>query len=139
MQKQLSTLKIIHFAIFIAPLLFVLFPYLESRPVQESALPLQILVVSSVLVPVSSFLRRFLAAKARTQSGEDKFSKYQTMKILTWALVEAAALMNGAVYFLFGATLSLGAVIAFCLLNLVRFPNLREFEELFGEPSDRIR
>lgn len=139
MQKQLSTLKIIHAAITFAPLLFVLVPYLEGRVPTESPIILQSLLLSAFLVPVSSFLRRFLSSKGKVGEPEAKFLKYQSMKIVTWGVIEGAALLNAVAYFLFGSHLSLGAVIAFSLLNLIRFPNLREYEELFDAPSERIR
>ncbi len=140
MQKQLSTLKIIHAAIFIGPLIFVLFPYLENRPAVESELPLQILAISLVSVPISSFFRKFLASRNPGIELVDKFLKYQTVKIVTWAIVEAAALLNGVFFFLYGSQYSLGAVIAFSLLNLIRFPNIKEFETLFGDSrSGKVR
>ncbi|PJZ69589.1 hypothetical protein CH373_08745 [Leptospira perolatii] len=120
-----------HIAIVAAPLAFVGAAFALENPKIPSQLPEILLAISLFSVPASFFLRKLLSDRGKSMQPTKKLAAYQTMKIITWALVEGGCFLNAVAFFISGSMISMVAVMILSAFNLLQVPKMEEFTTLY--------
>jgi hypothetical protein len=132
--NSFKALKIIHTAMLTGQILFaVVICYLMLSKILTAAAPqvdryLQIAVL--VVVAAGYYLGSFLFKKelvkikeATSLSAQEKFTKYKTVSLIQWALLEVACLFCIISYFVTGNLANIGMAVLLIVLFALMAPN----------------
>ncbi|MCC5813766.1 MAG: hypothetical protein JJT78_03350 [Leptospira sp.] len=139
-QNIFMNLRVIHFAMITGPsaLLAISYISLTERELIEIAILTQLGLGIAILAGIAAIFAPIYFAK-QLKINSDKEVKYQTVKIVQWAIIEAAALMN-ALSFYFGGNLeSAGIAILMILLMASRFPSQVEMDKIFTDKPSYMK
>ncbi|EPG73430.1 hypothetical protein LEP1GSC058_2421 [Leptospira fainei serovar Hurstbridge str. BUT 6] len=134
MQQNLFSLQFVHATIVAGPIFFLAVSFFigGSKDQTEASISGILLAISLFSVPLAFFLRKILSKTSKEKSLEENLGNYRTLKIVTAAIVEGGALLNCVMYFTTGSFFSLGGAALLTIVNLLQFPRLSEFTELYG-------
>jgi predicted transporter len=139
-QNIFMNLRVIHFAMITGPsaLLAISYFSLAERELLEIAILSQLGIAIAILAGIAAIFAPIYFAK-QLKNNSDKEVKYQTVKIVQWAIIEAAAIMNALSYFLTGNIESAGISVAMILLLASRFPNKTEMDKIFTDKPSYMK
>ncbi len=127
------TIKKIHFAMMAGVVLFMVICLfvLKDRQIVESPMITNLgLFAILPAIALATFIPSFMA---KSVQGKDSFMKYQTVKLVQFAVMEGVALLNAVSVFQTDHTNSKIGVAVMLLFFLSRYPNQTEFNKLFPE------
>lgn len=133
MKSEMFPLRIIHMSLVIGVVLFLGLTHfvMTDRQIRSfESLVMAAAVFSIFAIAASFLLPNFL--KGVLQSSRNDREKYHTFKIIQFALLESAALMNGVAYFITSQTQSLVIAICLVVLLLIRAPTEAEKKKLLS-------
>ncbi|MCB1178303.1 MAG: hypothetical protein KDK36_12030 [Leptospiraceae bacterium] len=128
------TTRIVHMAMMMGVIMFlgVSFVSLQNREIMGN--PMLINAGMAFAIP-AVFLAFFLPSRMvpSLKGSQNQLSSYHTVKIVQWAILEGAALLNGVAYFTSGDFRSLATAVGLVFVILSRFPSEAEMNKMFPE------
>ena len=133
-----QTLRIIHLGMIGMPSVFIAlcFTVLKERMVIENETFYLVGLVFGIMASMAAFFIPSFLSKA-IKNENDRDTKYQSIKIIQWGIIESGALLNAAFYYITGKQESIIISIILLIVLVSRFPSDTEKDKLFPQSNNR--
>jgi len=135
--SNILTLRIMHIGLMAGPIIFmtICLTVLKDRMLIENEVYYLVGLIIGIFAPmVAFFVPSILSKSMKDQINRDQ--SYQTLKIIQWAVIESASLINIVFFFLTGKQESMIIAAVLIIILASRFPSELEKDKLF--PSNNL-
>lgn len=135
--SNILTLRIMHIGLMAGPIFFmtICLTILKDRMLIENEIFYLVGLVMGIFASmIAYFVPSILSKSMKDQLNRDQ--SYQTLKIIQWAVLEGASLINLVFFFLTGKQESMIIAAVLIIIIASRFPSELEKDKLF--PSNNL-